>query len=316
MYMLAIEVESEYRSVTRSLSGWGSKGEPNAPIVTKSEVADFSRLLKLIWQSDSSMIAIIAGSEVAYFLRLLKLIWQSDSSMIAIAAGSEIADFCYGWRYHADSFGLAVPCRLDLNKFLLRWWHVAYRSLNAHRFWSVRSDLSRGFTPTVGLCWSLDRGIDCFSIAYSLDFIVHISVRANLDDRVVVDEVSIGGHVGPSIRFFVASFFWWPLETWSPSSWIGCARSSPRTTLLIVESGAQDRRRAPLFLFRSSSCAALNDDVPNRNCMPVRNFSSQIHDAMSSQGWISALPPIWRASVNVWSSDTCSRIRGNASRWD
>jgi hypothetical protein len=31
-------------------------------------------------------------------------------------------------------------------------------------------------------------------------------VRANPDDRVVVDEVSIGGHVGPSIRFFIASF--------------------------------------------------------------------------------------------------------------
>jgi hypothetical protein len=31
-------------------------------------------------------------------------------------------------------------------------------------------------------------------------------VRANPDDRVVVDEVPIGGRVGLSIRFFVASF--------------------------------------------------------------------------------------------------------------
>jgi hypothetical protein len=31
-------------------------------------------------------------------------------------------------------------------------------------------------------------------------------VRANLDDRVVIDEVPIGGHVGPSIKFFVTSF--------------------------------------------------------------------------------------------------------------
>jgi hypothetical protein len=31
-------------------------------------------------------------------------------------------------------------------------------------------------------------------------------VRANPDDRVVVDEVPIGGRVGPSIIFFVASF--------------------------------------------------------------------------------------------------------------
>jgi hypothetical protein len=72
--MLAIGVETEYRSVTRSLSGWGPKGEPNAPIATESEVTDFLRLLKLIRRSDSSMIAIAARSEVVDFLRLLKLI--------------------------------------------------------------------------------------------------------------------------------------------------------------------------------------------------------------------------------------------------
>jgi hypothetical protein len=62
--MLAIGIESEYRSVSRSLSGWGPKGEHNAPIADKSKVADFLGLLKLIWRSDSSMIAIAAGSEV------------------------------------------------------------------------------------------------------------------------------------------------------------------------------------------------------------------------------------------------------------
>jgi hypothetical protein len=46
--MLATGVELEYRSVSRSLSGWGPKGEPNAPIAAESEVADFLRLLKLI----------------------------------------------------------------------------------------------------------------------------------------------------------------------------------------------------------------------------------------------------------------------------
>jgi hypothetical protein len=74
MYMLAIGVESEYRSVTGSLSGWGPKGEFNALITAESEVTDFLRLLKLIRQSDSSMIAIAAGSKVTDFLRLLKLI--------------------------------------------------------------------------------------------------------------------------------------------------------------------------------------------------------------------------------------------------
>jgi hypothetical protein len=43
--LLAIEVETEYRSVTRSLSGWGHKGELNAPIAAESEITDFLRLL-------------------------------------------------------------------------------------------------------------------------------------------------------------------------------------------------------------------------------------------------------------------------------
>jgi hypothetical protein len=46
--MLTIGVETEYRFVTRLLSGWGPKGEPNAPIATESELTDFLRLLKLI----------------------------------------------------------------------------------------------------------------------------------------------------------------------------------------------------------------------------------------------------------------------------
>jgi hypothetical protein len=46
--MIAIGVEPEYKSVARSLSGWGSKGEPNAPIAAKSEIPNFLRLLKLI----------------------------------------------------------------------------------------------------------------------------------------------------------------------------------------------------------------------------------------------------------------------------
>jgi hypothetical protein len=48
MPMSAIGVEPEYRSVTRSLSRWGPKEEPNAPITAESEIVDFLRLLKLI----------------------------------------------------------------------------------------------------------------------------------------------------------------------------------------------------------------------------------------------------------------------------
>jgi hypothetical protein len=46
--MLAIGIEPEYRSVSRSLSGWGPKGELNALVAAESEVTDFLRLLKLI----------------------------------------------------------------------------------------------------------------------------------------------------------------------------------------------------------------------------------------------------------------------------
>jgi hypothetical protein len=41
--MLAIGVEPEYRSIARSHSGWGPKGETDAPIIVGSEVAYFLR---------------------------------------------------------------------------------------------------------------------------------------------------------------------------------------------------------------------------------------------------------------------------------
>jgi hypothetical protein len=58
LVLIAIGVDPEYRSVSRSLFRWGPKGEPNTPIAAESEVTNFFRLLKLIWRSDSSMIAI------------------------------------------------------------------------------------------------------------------------------------------------------------------------------------------------------------------------------------------------------------------
>jgi hypothetical protein len=71
--------------------------------------------------------------------------------------------------------------------------------------------------------------------AYSSGFIIQISVRANPDDRVVIDEVLVGGRVGPSIRFFVSSF----------------SDGRLKRSHQVLESGAQDRRRAPLFLLLS-----------------------------------------------------------------
>jgi hypothetical protein len=47
LVLIAIGVELEYRYVSRSLSGWGPKGEPNAPITVESEMMNLLRLLKL-----------------------------------------------------------------------------------------------------------------------------------------------------------------------------------------------------------------------------------------------------------------------------
>jgi hypothetical protein len=48
LVLIAIWIELEYRYVSRSLSGWGPKGEFNAPITVESEMVDLLRLLKLI----------------------------------------------------------------------------------------------------------------------------------------------------------------------------------------------------------------------------------------------------------------------------
>jgi hypothetical protein len=81
-------------------------------------------------------------------------------------------------------------------------------------------------------------------------------VRANPDDRVVVVEVPIGGHVGPSIRFFITSFFY------------GRLKRGRR----VLESGAQDRRRAPLFLLLSQTLKIVivrRSSYSDRRCVPL-----------------------------------------------
>jgi hypothetical protein len=48
LVLIAIGVEPEYRSISRPLFRWGTKGELNAPIAAESEMTDLLRLLKLI----------------------------------------------------------------------------------------------------------------------------------------------------------------------------------------------------------------------------------------------------------------------------
>jgi hypothetical protein len=79
---------------------------------------------------------------------------------------------------------------------------------------------------------------------------------ANPDDRVVVDEVPIGGHIGPSIRFFIASF---------SDGRLKCGRR-------VLESGAQDRRHAPLFLLLSRVLKIVvvhRSSYSDRRCVPL-----------------------------------------------
>jgi hypothetical protein len=61
--MLAIEVEAEYRYVTRSLFGWGPTGESNAPIGTGNEVTDFLLGTKMSCCPVRASHALLIGSE-------------------------------------------------------------------------------------------------------------------------------------------------------------------------------------------------------------------------------------------------------------
>jgi hypothetical protein len=90
--LIAIGLEPEYRFVTRSLSGWSPKGDPNASITAESEVTNFFRLLKLIRRSDSPMIAI--GVELEYRSIVISLSkWGPNGEHNdPIAAESEVTD--------------------------------------------------------------------------------------------------------------------------------------------------------------------------------------------------------------------------------
>jgi hypothetical protein len=93
LVLIAVGVEPEYRYVSRSLSRWGPKGEPNTPIVTESEMMDLLRLLKLIWQPDLSMLAIGVESKYRSVTRSLSGWGPKGESNAPIAIDSEVTDF-------------------------------------------------------------------------------------------------------------------------------------------------------------------------------------------------------------------------------
>jgi hypothetical protein len=108
-YLIAIGVEPECRSIARSLSGRGPKGEPDAPITAESEIADLLMSLKLIRRSELSMLTIEVELEYRSVATSLSG-WGPKGELNAlIIAESKVTDFCYGRRCHVAPFGLVVP---------------------------------------------------------------------------------------------------------------------------------------------------------------------------------------------------------------
>jgi hypothetical protein len=93
LVLIAIGVEPEYISVSRSLSGWGPKGEPNALIIAKSGMTDLLRLSKLIWQPDLSILAIRVEPEYRSISGSLSGWGPKGEPNAPIAFESEVADF-------------------------------------------------------------------------------------------------------------------------------------------------------------------------------------------------------------------------------
>ncbi len=93
LVLIAIRVEPEYRSVSRSLFKWGPKEEPNAPIAAESRMTYLLRLLKLIWQPDISMLAIGVEPEYRSVARSLSGWGPKEEPNALIIAGSEVVDY-------------------------------------------------------------------------------------------------------------------------------------------------------------------------------------------------------------------------------
>jgi hypothetical protein len=106
LILIAIGIEPEYRYVARSLSRQGSKEEPNALIIAKSEVMNFFRLLKLIRRLDSSMIAIGVELEYRSVARSLSGRGPKGEPNALITAESEVVDFLRRRRSCICSSGL------------------------------------------------------------------------------------------------------------------------------------------------------------------------------------------------------------------
>jgi hypothetical protein len=117
--------------------------------------------------------------------------------------------------------------------------------------------------------WVLAEGIDRCLVCYALScwffgFVAWISLRANPDDRVVVDGVSIGGRAGPLIRFIVANCL---MAVWNMVAEFLSPRWNPKPMIIVRRSSCSWAGRS-----RSSYSPAVNGSALNRSHMFVRNF--------------------------------------------
>jgi hypothetical protein len=111
---------------------------------------------------------------------------------------------------HFLSIAQCAPVREQESRSVSQVWPCGRTMLKSRLRWSATRLREAAFCqrgPVVR--WALAGGIDRFLIAMldhidSSGFIVRISLRANPEDRVVIDEVPISGRVRPSIRYVVA----------------------------------------------------------------------------------------------------------------
>jgi hypothetical protein len=99
----------------------GPKGYPTAPIIIGSEATDFLKLLTLIRQSDSSMIAIEVETEYRSVVRSLSGLSPKGGLNVPIVAGSEVTHFLR--RIHSYSCYSVMLWNIKV----LNWKHIPVR---------------------------------------------------------------------------------------------------------------------------------------------------------------------------------------------
>jgi hypothetical protein len=139
--MLAIGVSPEYRSVARSLSEWGPKGEPDAPITAGRESTDLLSWLKLIRRLNSSMLAIGVEPEYRSAARSLFGWGFKGETNAPIAVGSEVVNFLLGTKMSCcpvrASHALLIGLEYALSGVVVHCLSISQRS--PIRVWEPRS---------------------------------------------------------------------------------------------------------------------------------------------------------------------------------